>query len=72
MPSFVLSMGKGKPKIKEADPSGDPGCRPQPPAGPVEPGVIPYNLFVCRSVTMDTFVTLIHNYANGYFQAAQP
>ena len=66
MPAFVLGMGKGKPKIKEAEPSGDPGCRPQPPAGPPEPGVIPYNLFVCRNVTMDTFVMLIHNYANGY------
>ena len=66
MPAFVLSMGKGKPKLKEADGSGEPGCRPQPPAGPPEPGVIPYNLFVCRSVTMDTFATLIHNFANGY------
>ncbi len=66
MPAFVVSLGKGKPKLKEADGSGEPGCRPQPPAGPSEPGVIPYNLFVCRSVTMDTFATLIHNYANGY------
>ncbi len=66
MPAFVLSMGKGKPKLKEADGWGDPGCRPQPPTGPPEPGVIPYNVVVCRSATMDTFVTLIHNFANGY------
>src|SRR5579862_2732239 len=66
MPAFVLSLGKGKPKLKEADGSGDPGCRPQGvPAAPESSG-IPYNLFVCRNVTMDTFATLIHNYANGY------
>ncbi len=66
MPAFVLSMGKGKPKLKEADGSGDPGCRPQPQTAPPEPGVIPLNLFVCRSVTMETFAQLIHNFANGY------
>jgi uncharacterized protein (TIGR03435 family) len=66
MPAFVLVMGKGKPKLKEADGSGDPGCRPQPQTAPPEPGVIPLNLFVCRSVTMETFVQLLHNFANGY------
>ena len=66
MPAFVLLMGKGKPKLKESDGSGEPGCRPQPQRGPAEPGVIPLNVFVCRNVTMETFAQLIHNYANGY------
>src|SRR5437870_8148626 len=33
---FVLTMGKGKPKLKEADPSGKTGCQRQPPA-PIAP-----------------------------------
>jgi uncharacterized protein (TIGR03435 family) len=65
MLAFVLSLGKGKPKLKEADGSGDTGCRPQQQPG-AEPGSIPYNLYVCRNVTMDAFVTMIHNFANGY------
>ena len=28
--AFVLSVGKGKPKLKEADGSGEPGCQSQP------------------------------------------
>jgi uncharacterized protein (TIGR03435 family) len=64
-PAFVLSMGKGKPKLKEADGAGDPGCRPQPQAAP-QAGSIPYITFACRNTTMDTFATLIHNFANGY------
>jgi uncharacterized protein (TIGR03435 family) len=66
MPAFVLSLGKGKAKMKEADASGEPGCRPQPQTAPPEPGEIPQIHYSCRNVTMDAFVTLVHNYANGY------
>jgi uncharacterized protein (TIGR03435 family) len=66
MPAFVLSLGKGKPKMKESDGSGEPGCRPQPQTAPPEPGEIPQNHYSCRNVTMDTFVTLVHNFASGY------
>jgi uncharacterized protein (TIGR03435 family) len=66
MPAFVLSLGKGKPKLKEADGSGEPGCRPQPQTAPPAQGEIPQIHYSCRNVTMDTFVTLVHNYANGY------
>jgi hypothetical protein len=39
MPAFVLSMGKGTPKLKEAAGSGDTGCKRVAPAP--QPGVIP-------------------------------
>ncbi len=53
MPAFVVSMGKGKPKLKEADGSGDTGCRfvPRPP----EPGVIPNIEITCRNTSMEEF-----------------
>jgi uncharacterized protein (TIGR03435 family) len=66
MPAFVLSQGKTKPKMKESDGSGEPGCRPQPQTAPVEQGEIPQIHYSCRNVTMDAFVAQVHNYANGY------
>ena len=66
MPAFALSLGKGKPKMKEADGSGEPGCRPQPQTAPPAPGETPQIHYSCRNVTMDTFVMQVHNYANGY------
>jgi uncharacterized protein (TIGR03435 family) len=48
LPAFVLSMGKGKPKLKEADRSGTPGCRSQ----PQDP---PHFAFFCRNITMEAF-----------------
>jgi hypothetical protein len=38
MPAFILSMGKSKPKLKDADGSGEPGCRVQPQSGSARPG----------------------------------
>lgn len=66
MPAFVLSLGKGKPKMKEADGSGEPGCRPQPQTAPPAPGEIQQIHYSCRNATMDLFVTMVHNFANGY------
>ncbi len=55
---FVLSVGKGKPKLKEADGSGEPGCQPQPPP-PRSPGSIPVNAVSCRNVTMEEFAPML-------------
>jgi uncharacterized protein (TIGR03435 family) len=66
MPAFILSMGKGKPKLKEPDGSGEPGCRILPQPGPPDPNVIPYNNVSCRNASMDVFVPMIHAFANGY------
>jgi uncharacterized protein (TIGR03435 family) len=50
LPAFVLSVAsKGKPKLKDADPSGAPGCRSVPQDGA-------NFLFSCRNITMEAFV----------------
>ncbi len=54
---FVLSAGKGKPKLKEAGGSGETGCLPQPLAP--SPGSIPTNVVSCRNVTMDEFASML-------------
>jgi uncharacterized protein (TIGR03435 family) len=64
IPAFILSLGKGKPKIKESDGSGPTGC--QTPDVPTQPGVIPLNLATCRNVTMEELVRALREFANGY------
>lgn len=72
MPGFVLTMGKGKHKLKEADPAGKPGCQAQPFAlRIVEGGGINAQSNVsCRNVTMDAFAAALRGVAAGYFTAA--
>jgi uncharacterized protein (TIGR03435 family) len=55
---FVLSALNGKPKLKEAGGSGEPGCQPQPPS-PRSPGSIPVNVVSCRNVTMEEFAPML-------------
>lgn len=55
---FVLSAGKGNPKLKEAGSSGETGCQPQPPP-PRSPGSIPVNVVSCRNVTMEEFASIL-------------
>jgi uncharacterized protein (TIGR03435 family) len=64
MPAFVLSIGKGKPKLKEADGSGNTGCQgvPQIP----QPGTIPYNIVSCRNMTMEVFAQNLRGMASAY------
>jgi uncharacterized protein (TIGR03435 family) len=64
IPGFVLSLGKGKPKLKEADGDGPSSCQGEPQTP--EPGVIPYNVVNCRNMTMKEFATQIRNMANAY------
>jgi uncharacterized protein (TIGR03435 family) len=66
---FVLSLGKGKPRMKEADGKGDGGCELQPMPPPV-PGTLPPPLvFSCRNVTMEAFATRLRWIAAGYLAA---
>lgn len=66
MPVFVLTTGKGKPKLKEAASATDSGCvpttdppNPQPPA----PFVI---IATCHNMSMEQFAPLLRQYAGGY------
>jgi uncharacterized protein (TIGR03435 family) len=69
----VLSMGKAKPKMKEAEGSGDTGCKPQPlpPRSPT-PGVpnIPMTLFACRNISMEAFAAALRGISTGYVSNA--
>jgi uncharacterized protein (TIGR03435 family) len=64
MPAFVLTTGKGKPKLKEAEGSGDADCKyqDQHPA----PDTIPSIVFSCHHTTMEEFARNVHEWAGGY------
>ena len=64
--AFVLSLGKGKPKLKEANGSVAPGCQFQQPAGPPEPAKVQQINYSCHNMTMETFATQVHQMAGGY------
>jgi uncharacterized protein (TIGR03435 family) len=64
MPAFVLTVGKGKPKMKESDGSGNTGCQPQ--QQTYVPGTIQYNLVSCHNVTMEAFAQVLRQFAGGY------
>jgi uncharacterized protein (TIGR03435 family) len=61
---FVLSMGKGKPKLREAEGSGNTGCQGQP-QNP-QPGAIPYAIVQCRNMTMELFAQNLRRMAGAY------
>ncbi len=66
LPVYVLSVGKGGPKLKSSDGTGKTACDGQPPSGPPQPGVIPYNVVLCRNITMADFAVQVHLMAGGY------
>ncbi len=60
LPSYVLAAPKGKQKLKEADGSGDTGCRtaldqPRPTDSPGAAPPIPTVTYTCRNMTMAAF-----------------
>jgi uncharacterized protein (TIGR03435 family) len=66
MPVFALTVGKGKPKLKEAASASDSGCVPRlDPPNPT-PGTIPVIIATCHNMTMEAFAPLLHQYAGGY------
>jgi uncharacterized protein (TIGR03435 family) len=67
MPAFALTVGKGKPKMKEASDSDKTGCQgvPQNPA----PGTVPYQVVACHNVTMATFADVLRNFGGGTYLA---
>jgi uncharacterized protein (TIGR03435 family) len=67
MPAIAITMGKGKPKMKEASGSGEPGCQnvPQKP----EPGTVPYIVMQCHNMTMAAFPDILGGYGGGTYFA---
>ncbi|MFZ0819123.1 MAG: TIGR03435 family protein [Candidatus Acidiferrales bacterium] len=66
MPVFVLTVGKGNPKLKEADPAGTTGCGPSPNQQPPTPGTVFYIMVTCKNMTMEAFAEQVHQMAGGY------
>ena len=64
MAAFVLSLGKGKPKLKETDGKGF-GCQNPANQAPPAPGVIPKITLLCRNVTMEAFTPTLRAIAGG-------
>jgi uncharacterized protein (TIGR03435 family) len=67
VPSFVLSLGKGKHKLKESEGPGNTGCQGQPQTP--EPGVIPLNVVSCRNLTTEAIAQTLRQIAGGYVTA---
>lgn len=65
MAAFVLSLGSGKPKLKEADGSTPPGCQ-RPPSDNADAAAIPAT---CHALTMQMFVQQLRGAAGDYLQA---
>ncbi len=67
MPAFVLTVNKGKPKMREASGSGEPGCQgvPQKP----DPGAAPYIMISCHNLTMAVFADVLQGYGGGTYLA---
>ena len=67
--AFVLSMGKGKPKLKEADASGKTGCQTQPvqvPAATAPDQIrVPMLGIACHNITMEAFAAELKGNAGG-------
>jgi uncharacterized protein (TIGR03435 family) len=67
MAGFVLSVGKGKPKLKQADASGESGCERQPPPPPNgDFPTIPPQAVSCRNMTMTDFAASLRGLDRGY------
>jgi uncharacterized protein (TIGR03435 family) len=65
MPVFLLTTGKGKPKLKEAERSDDADCKykDQPPTL----GTVPSIVFSCQHTTMEEFARNLHEWARRLF-----
>ena len=62
--AFVMTVASGKHKMTEAAGGNAPGCQPQPQQA--EPGVIPPQIAVCRSMTMAALAQLLPRVAGAY------
>jgi uncharacterized protein (TIGR03435 family) len=60
---FVLTLGKGKAKLKEADGSGATGCSAHIQRGD---GAVPYWMATCRNMTMEAFAATLRGLDSGY------
>jgi uncharacterized protein (TIGR03435 family) len=66
IPTFFLTVGKGKKNMKEGDAAGGPpGCQSMP-QGPSEPGAVPWDTLNCHNATMNDFIGALRYPASPY------
>jgi uncharacterized protein (TIGR03435 family) len=65
-PAYVLTVGKGKPKLKESDGSGEADCKDQDPPENAAPGAVRQIVISCHHSTMEAFAHNVHDWAGGY------
>jgi len=78
LPAFVLTVGKGAPKLKQSDASGEPGAEPgspsqtgcqfQPPPQNTPPTPDMEIKFACHAVTMEAFAQFLRGVASPYLK----
>jgi uncharacterized protein (TIGR03435 family) len=66
VPSYVLSLDKGKPKLKEADSASESKCDEHHTPENTAPGVPAYYSVTCHNQTMDQFKEMLQNFASQY------
>jgi len=62
---YALTVGKGKPKMKEAEGPGNPNCQGQ--QQPAPPAQALYVVVTCRNMTMETFAQNLRGIGGQYF-----
>jgi uncharacterized protein (TIGR03435 family) len=67
MPVYMLSLGKGKPKLKEAAAGAVAGCQSVPPAS--DPAAVPVNQMACRGMTMEGLAQTLRDNGFGYISS---
>ncbi len=63
VPRYVLTVGKGGPKLKASDGSGDPGCKMGPPPMTIEPGTTPKFKITCHNLTLAAIAENLRRFA---------
>ena len=66
MPTYILSAGPGKPKMTEAEGTGEGSCVPLPPPENPPAGAPSYITVNCKAITMPAFAEILHDFAGGY------
>jgi uncharacterized protein (TIGR03435 family) len=66
LPEYVLTVGKGRPKLKESEGPGEKGCQGQPPPPNQPPGTITPILVTCHHLTAAEIADNLHQMAGGY------
>jgi len=65
IPAFVLTVGKGPPKMKQAEDSGEGDCKYQEPPQNTAPDTVRSVEFSCHHTTMEEFAQHLHNWTRN-------